>query len=64
MSTRWYAACSKCSAKWFSLEPTAECPRCGGQPLPAERRTVPWVKQLIEADETQPTNLNSEKHPE
>ena len=64
MSTRWYAACSKCSARWFSPEPTTECPRCRGQPLPAERQTVPWMKQRNETDETQPTNLKSEKHPE
>lgn len=64
MSKQWHSACSKCSARWFSPEPTAECPRCRGQPLPAELRTVPWMKQRNETDETQPTNLKSEKHPE
>lgn len=61
MNTQWYAACSNCSARWFSQEPIDTCPRYGGQPLSAEPRTDPRVKLRNETADTRPSNLNSGK---
>jgi len=53
MTTHWYASCPHCTAKWFSPEPLAQCPRCGSQPLPAEHRTPPWKQQSSNLDRPQ-----------
>lgn len=40
---RWYAACPRCTAKWFSDQQVAICPRCGSDALAQSRQRVPWL---------------------
>jgi len=40
----WYVACSSCTAKWFTRELPAACPRCGSDPLTPTRARPPWLQ--------------------
>jgi hypothetical protein len=39
---RYYAACSSCTAKWFSKDAPSACPRCGCEQVSVTRETPPW----------------------
>lgn len=41
----WYAACSVCTAKWFSRSIPASCPRCGQPALEPMVKSPPWLGQ-------------------
>jgi len=39
----FYAACTRCTAKWFGPRQSSECPRCG-EPATGVRADPPWAK--------------------
>jgi DNA-directed RNA polymerase subunit M/transcription elongation factor TFIIS len=41
----WYAACPRCTAKWFTSERESQCVRCGTSVVAAEQICPPWLKQ-------------------
>lgn len=42
-ATWYYAACTQCSAKWFSTTTNQTCPRCG-QSVSYVTAEPPWMK--------------------
>jgi len=41
---RLYHVCDWCNAKWFSLESSMNCPRCGTASRSTEWLPVPWLR--------------------
>lgn len=39
----FYAACPRCTAKWYSRQRTVSCPRCGSPAVAVPAAPPPWL---------------------